>query len=273
MQIIALTGSDVTGPLGVAHLPRLWQLGVLARTDLLAERRTTDPRGFDALVTAGLGINLRELHGHLNTLPTYPATEEWVRSKALSLDAAAIERVNAAVVAANDNLAVWEGFHAWLLANREDLHDAIVPAISARSVGSIGLGYLARLWVKLLLNAADVLAAGYVAGRVRIEADSHGWRTRVPVTESFDGRFLAEFGVDLDAADAYVKEAWPTYIDFERWFVVNATKFGPSRVGPINAQLVEPSLRDDLRAWEAIHAAALATGIRPSGGTTGGRRR
>lgn len=251
----------------------MWQLGLMARTGMLADRRTTDPRGLDAVLTAGVGINLRELHGCMSSLPTYSACEEWLRANALALDEAAIAKVNAAVLGVADNIAIWDTFHGWLVANANEPHDPIVPAISARSTGPLGLGHLARLWVKLLLDAADLLPVGYTAGRFGVKGDEHGWRTRVPVENTFDLTFFEEFGVDPDACVAFVKTNTPNYTSFERWFVVNATKFGERRVAPYNATLAERSLRDDVRDWDSLHAIALSTGIRPSGGTTGGRRR
>lgn len=245
----------------------------MARTGLLADRRTTEPHGLDAVLTAGVGINLRELHGYLNSLPTYAACEEWIRANARTLEANVIAKVNAAVLGVHDSLAIWDTFHGWLMANKSAPHDPIVPAISARSTGPLGLGHLARLWVKHLLDAADLLPVGYTAGRYGITADAHGWRNRVPAGTTFDLGFLEEFGVDPDACAAFIKSSWPSYGQFERWFVVNATKFGEKRVAPYNATLVERSLGDDVRDWERLHAVALATGVRPTGGTTGGRRR
>jgi hypothetical protein len=245
----------------------------MARTGLLADRRTTEPHGLDAVLCAGVGVNLREVHGLLNSLPTYAACEDWIRANARSVDPGALARINATVLDVHDSPAIWETFHAWLMANKNEPHDPIVPAISARSTGPLGLGHLARLWVKHLLDAVDLLPVGYTAGRYGISADAHGWRNRVPAGTTFDLTFFEEFGVDPDACAAYVKSSWPSYADFERWFVVNATKFGEKRVAPFNATLGERSLGDDMRDWERLHAIALSTGVRPSGGATGGRRR
>src|ERR1019366_2734385 len=90
--ILPLTGSDVAGPLGVVHLPRLWQKAILSKTGLLTDRRYTDPRGFDVVLTAGLGLDLRALHAYLSSIPTYMECEKWVRANAQRLDEVAIAR-------------------------------------------------------------------------------------------------------------------------------------------------------------------------------------
>jgi hypothetical protein len=294
-ELVPLTGSDVVGPLGVAHLPRLWLMGTLARTGLLAERRTADPRGFDVAVTVGLGINSRALHGHLSTLPSYMECEKWVRENAQTVDEAAIARVNEKILKTHDNLPIWDSFHAWLTACKNQPHDPIVPAISSRSNGPMGLNHVAKLWVKMLLDAVDMLPGGYHAGRFRIEADAHGWRKRVPAEGLFDVAFLEEFGVDVDACSAYVKSNLPDYRTFEHWFITTARKYGPTRAAPFNAlrinvraetaaaqraavglddpEMVWSYMLSDLIDWKGLHDAALATGIRPTGGSTGGRRR
>jgi hypothetical protein len=295
--VIPLTGSDVAGPLGVSHLPRLWQRAILSKTGLLTDRRYTDTRGFDVVLTAGLGVDLRALHAFLSSLPTYMDCEKWIRANAQRLDDVAIARINEKVQATHDNLPIWDEFHAWLVANKGKPHDPIVPAISSRSSGPLGLNHLARLWVKLLLDGVDLLPVGYRAGRIRVESDEHGWRKRVIATGGLGGLdvpFLDEFGLDVDQCVSYVKANLPSYLTFETYFRTNAKKFGPNRVAPFNAlrikarpekaaqeradaglddpEMLWSFMLNDLMDWKDLHDLALSTGVRPAPTPQSGRR-
>jgi len=297
--VIPLTGSDVAGPLGVVHLPRLWQKAILSKTGLLTDRRYSDPRGFDVVLTAGLGLDLRALHAHFSSIPTYMESERWVRANAQRCDPASIAKINAKIAPMYENLPVWNDFHAWLMANRSDTHEPIVPGISSRSNGPIGLNHLARLWVSMLLDALDLLPNGYRCCGMRILVDKDGWRRREPVPpgpDTLDVPFLDEFGIDVEACAAFVKTKLPTYTQFEDYFRVNARKFGPARIAPFNALRINARpekaaamraavglddstvqwsyLLNDLEDWQAIHAIAFASPTRPEPvADAGGRRR
>jgi hypothetical protein len=287
--VIPLTGSDVAGPLGVVHLPRLWQKAILSKTGLLTDRRYSDARGFDVVLTAGLGLDLRALHSLFSTIPTYMECEAWVRANAQRTDEASIAKINAKIAPIYENLPVWNDFHAWLTANRNTTHESIVPAISARSNGSLGLNYLARLWVSMLLDALDLLPNGYRCCGMRIVVTPDGWRKHEPVPpgpDALDIPFLEEFGIDVEACTTFVKTRFPAYPQFEDWFRVNARKFGGARVAPFNALrlnarpekaaamraavgLDDPSVQwsyllNDLEDWQAVHAIAAASPTRPA---------
>ena len=45
--VVPLTGSMVAGPLGVAHLPRMWQKGLLKSVGVLPGDYVFAERGFD----------------------------------------------------------------------------------------------------------------------------------------------------------------------------------------------------------------------------------
>lgn len=299
--VIPLTGSDVAGPLGVVHLPRLWQKAILSKTGLLTERRYTDPRGFDVILSAGLGVNLRELHRYFDGIPTYMQTERWVRENAARTDPAAIAKINEKIGPMYENEPVWNEFHTWLLANRATTHEPIVPAISSRSTGPLGLNHLARLWVSMLLDALDLLPNGYRSCGMRIVVGADGWRRREPVPpgpDALDMPFLDEFGIDVEPAQQFVKTRLPTYRQFEDYFKANARKFGAARIAPFNALRINARpekaatmraavglddssvqssyLLNDLEDWQAVHAIANATGVRPAPpapDTEEGRRR
>jgi hypothetical protein len=287
--VIPLTGSDVAGPLGVVHLPRLWQKAILSKTGLLTERRYSDPRGLDVVVTAGLGVDLRGLHRYFDGIPSYMETERWVRENAQRTDPATIAKINEKIVPIYANLPVWNEFHTWLTTNRATTHEPIVPAISSRSNGPLGLNHLARLWVSMLLDAVDLLPNGYRSCGMRTIVDADGWRRREPVPpgpDALDVPFLDEFGIDVEPAQQFVKTRLPTYQQFEDYFKANARKFGAARIAPFNALRINARpekaaamraavglddasvqwsyVLNDLEDWQAIHAIAEASGTRPA---------
>ena len=83
--------------------------------------------------------------------------------------------------------------------------NALVPLISARTVGPLGLAHLPRLWLKMRLSAKGMLAEGYRAGIGR-----------------FDGMLFDALGIDPAAATAFVETSQPDYPVFENWIRENA---------------------------------------------------
>lgn len=81
MKIVPTISSDTTGPLGVAHLPRLWQKVLLAEKGLLPAGYDFCGQGFDQLVLDGLGLDREETLAYLKTLPTYFAFEKWILAR------------------------------------------------------------------------------------------------------------------------------------------------------------------------------------------------
>ncbi len=80
---VPLISSGVAGPLGVVHLPRLWQKVSLEANGKLAS-------GYPAVEQA-----VRDYIKQ--NKPTYPQFEAWVKKNAKSLNREAIEKHNAAV--------------------------------------------------------------------------------------------------------------------------------------------------------------------------------
>lgn len=281
--VVLITGSDVDGPLGILHLPRLWAKAILAAAGLLADESAADPYGFDAVAAHGLGIEPRELQRYLAGRPSYVQCEAWVREHARHHDSAAIERVNDAVRAVNDNLSSWDAFHAWLLNHRGEPLAPIVPAISSRSRGPLGLDHAARLWAKGLIDAVDALPAGFRSVRMRVLRPPDGLRREVAVggLGGLDVPFLEEFGIDVDACAAYLKGTLPTYRGFEEWVVENAAHLDADRIAAYNARRIDSrpekaavekaemglddpnllwsSMLNDLQDWKALHDIATST--------------
>jgi len=95
---VPLISSGVAGPLGVLHLPRLWQKVSLEENGRLAAGYPGVGKGFDAMTLGALGLEEQAVRDYIKqNKPTYPQFETWVRKNAKSLNQDAIEKHNAAV--------------------------------------------------------------------------------------------------------------------------------------------------------------------------------
>ena len=95
---VPMISSGTAGPLGVLHLPRLWQKLSLEARGKLASGYPGMGRGFDAMTCAGLGLDEQAVQDYIKReRPTYPQFEAWVKQNAKSLTPDAIEKHNAAV--------------------------------------------------------------------------------------------------------------------------------------------------------------------------------
>jgi hypothetical protein len=95
---VPLISSGVAGPLGVVHLPRLWQKVSLEAQGKLAAGYPGIGRGFDAMTCAALGLEEQAVKDYIEkNKPTYPEFEAWVKQSAKSLNREAIEKHNVAV--------------------------------------------------------------------------------------------------------------------------------------------------------------------------------
>jgi hypothetical protein len=99
---VPLISSGIAGPLGVVHLPRLWQKVSLEAAGKLAPGYPAIGKGFDAMTLSALGLHERAVRDYIKiNKPTYPQFEAWVKKNAKSLTRGAIERHNAAVCGYN----------------------------------------------------------------------------------------------------------------------------------------------------------------------------
>jgi hypothetical protein len=95
---VPLISSGVAGPIGVVHLPRLWQKVSLEEAGKLASGYPGVGTGFDAMTLAALGLEEQAVRDYIRqSKPTYPQFEAWVKKNATSLTRDAIEKHNAAV--------------------------------------------------------------------------------------------------------------------------------------------------------------------------------
>ncbi len=90
--------SGTAGPLGVLHLPRLWQKVSLESQGKLAEGYPGIGRGYDGMTCSALGLDEEAVKSYVkNEKPTYTQFETWVKQNAKSLNEEAIDKHNAAV--------------------------------------------------------------------------------------------------------------------------------------------------------------------------------
>ena len=95
---VPLISSGTAGPLGVLHLPRLWQKVSLEESGKLAAGYPGIGRGFDAMTCAALGFDEQAVKDFIRqNKPTYSQFEAWVKKNAKTLTPDAIETHNAAV--------------------------------------------------------------------------------------------------------------------------------------------------------------------------------
>ena len=95
---VPMISSGTAGPLGVLHLPRLWQKLSLEAAGKLAPGYPGMGRGFDAMTCAALGLDEEAVQTFIREKkPTYPQFEAWVKQNAKSLTSDAVEKHNAAV--------------------------------------------------------------------------------------------------------------------------------------------------------------------------------
>jgi hypothetical protein len=123
-KFIPLISSGVAGPLGVLHLPRLWQKSSLEAVGKLSDDYPGCGNGYDQMVLDGLGIGREEFLAFIkDSKPTYPQTEAWVlQKKGGSLNAEAVATLNKAIAGYN---------------HTDDVRKGILSASGIEDTGSI----------------------------------------------------------------------------------------------------------------------------------------
>ena len=103
MATVPLISSGVAGPLGVLHLPRLWQKVTLSAKGQLAQGYPECGMGFDQMVLDGLKIDKDAALNHIKgSSPSYPQFEAWVvQQRGGSIPQGEIDALNAAIAGYN----------------------------------------------------------------------------------------------------------------------------------------------------------------------------
>lgn len=129
----------VAGPLGVLHLPRLWQKVSLEACGKLAAGYPGIGKGFDSMVIAGLGLSADAVKAFVaGKRPSYAEFETWVKAQpGVKLDRASVYKLNQSIL----------GYH-----HGDDTRKGILAAAGYPDDGSV-------LGAAVELNALDDWAA------------------------------------------------------------------------------------------------------------------
>ena len=102
-NIVPLISSGTKGPLGVLHLPRLWQKVSLEAAGKIADGYPGIGAGYDSMVIAGLGLDTEAVRSYItNEKPTYTQFEAWIQAQeGATLDAEAISALNDSIAGYN----------------------------------------------------------------------------------------------------------------------------------------------------------------------------
>ena len=110
-KIVLLISSGTKGPLGVLHLPRLWQKVSLEAAGKIADGYPGIGAGYDTMVINGLGLNADAVRAYItNDKPTYPQFEAWIQGQdGATLDADSIGTLNDSITGYNHDDATRQG--------------------------------------------------------------------------------------------------------------------------------------------------------------------
>ena len=97
-KIIPTISSGTAGPLGVLHLPRLWQKMCLGAAGKLADGYSNCGPGYDTMTLDALGVDRDALVAFVSeNKPTYVQFEKFIAESATNLNAASVAELNAAI--------------------------------------------------------------------------------------------------------------------------------------------------------------------------------
>ncbi len=97
-KIIPTISSGTAGPLGVLHLPRLWQKMCLGAAGKLADGYANCGPGYDMMTLDALGVDRDALVAFVSaSKPTYVQFEKFIDDNATNLNAASVAELNAAI--------------------------------------------------------------------------------------------------------------------------------------------------------------------------------
>ena len=81
-KIVPLISSGTKGPLGVLHLPRLWQKVSLEAAGKIADGYPGIGGGYDTMVINALGLDAEAVRSYItNEKPTYTQFEAWISAQ------------------------------------------------------------------------------------------------------------------------------------------------------------------------------------------------
>ncbi len=105
-----------------------------------------------------------------------------------------------------------------------------VPLISSGVAGPLGALHLPRLWLKVSLEAAGKLAAGYPG-----------------IGAGYDQMTCDQLGLDAAAVKTFIAGNKPTYTQFEAWVRQNGKKLSKADIQRHNLAILGYCHGDDVR--------------------------
>jgi hypothetical protein len=98
-KIVPTISSGTAGPLGILHLPRLWQKMCLGAAGKLADGYANCGPGYDMMVLDALGVDRDTLVAFVSSnKPTYVEFEKFVAENATTMNQTAVSQLNAAII-------------------------------------------------------------------------------------------------------------------------------------------------------------------------------
>src|SRR5436309_13290152 len=97
---VPLISSGTAGPLGVLHLPRLWQKVSLEARGKLAAGYPGIGKGYDMMTITALGLSADAVRKFISdNKPTYPQFEAWIKKQpGVRLDKASVYKHNTSIL-------------------------------------------------------------------------------------------------------------------------------------------------------------------------------
>ena len=97
-KIVPTISSGTAGPLGILHLPRLWQKTSLGAAGKLADGYGNCSPGYDMMVLDAVGVDREALLAFVSEKkPTYIEFEKFFSENATTLNEASVSQLNAAI--------------------------------------------------------------------------------------------------------------------------------------------------------------------------------
>lgn len=122
---IPYVSSQTTGPIGAAHLPRLWTKLTLGNAGQLAEGWDHCGQGFDQMTIDNLGLDREKVMEYVRThKPTYVEFEEWVVANGKT-DADTIAKHNKSIHGYNHAPDTAKSMRQSLGLKNENVNDAV----------------------------------------------------------------------------------------------------------------------------------------------------
>ena len=98
-KIVPMISSGTAGPIGVLHLPRLWQKASLDTVNKLHPEYPAVGNGYDQMVLDAIGIDRDVFIAYIaSDKPSYSQLEEWVLEQSASDFDAKVEELNSAIL-------------------------------------------------------------------------------------------------------------------------------------------------------------------------------